>query len=424
MTVTNMITLFAIKSWLQLDILAWIIGIPVLVILIVVLVSQYRHSRQLKGELNQLSKVKTLSVEYELVLKAMRLGVWRVDVASHKVTFDSDYRENNDLLYVPAGGTYQDVINHILPDYREAFAKGFDDLLAGVVDVFSMQYEVQSSPGAKPYWSETYFTVEKRDLNGHPETIVGTTMRIDQQKKIESALKEALYHAEESDRLKSAFLANISHEIRTPLNAIVGFSEVLSMTDEEDERQHLVGLIKKHNTQLLNLFDEMVTMSKLEARGGGNITKESFGLKEVVDELFNKFKSLSQEVHVTLQMADAVHFPQLFTDRERLREILNQYIDNALKFTTDGLVTVGCSESDDSIRIWVSDTGQGIPADKCGEHLFDRFFKVDEFVHGSGLGLSICRSLASSLGGQVGVESEYGKGSTFWVELDKESVVK
>ena len=106
-----------------------------------------------------------------------------------------------------------------------------------------------------------------------------------------------------------------------------------------------------------------------------------------------------------------------------MREILNQYLSNALKFTTDGVVTVGVSEQDDSVRIWVRDTGKGIPADKCNDQLFERFSKVDEFVHGTGLGLSICRSMASTLGGSVGVESEYGKGSIFWVELGKESVV-
>ena len=265
-------------------------------------------------------------------------------------------------------------------------------------------------------------TVEKRDLNGNPETLVGTSMRIDQQKEIESSLKEALFHAEESDRLKSAFLTNISHEIRTPLNAIVGFSEVLGMAESEEERQHLVGLIQKNNTQLLTLFDDIVNLSKLEARGGGNITKKTFELKEVVDELFDKFDSTAKEVHVQLRLDDAGPLPTLYTDRDRIREILNQYLSNALKFTSEGQVTVGCSELDDTIRIWVRDTGKGIPADKCNEQIFDRFVKVDEFVQGSGLGLSICRSMASSLGGSVGVESEFGKGSTFWVELNKESV--
>ena len=422
MTVTCMTMLFAIESWFQLDVLAWIIGIPVLVVLIIVLYNQYRHSQQLQGELDQLASVKTLSVENELVLKTMRLCVCRVNLKTRVVSFDSDYRDQGDILYFPPDATVEDVFSHVLPEYRETFKKGWDDLLSGVVEQFHLQYQIEASHSTKPYWSESYVTVEKRDLNGNPETLVGTSMRIDQQKEIESSLKEALFHAEESDRLKSAFLTNISHEIRTPLNAIVGFSEVLGMAESEEERQHLVGLIQKNNTQLLTLFDDIVNLSKLEARGGGNITKKTFELKEVVDELFDKFDSTAKEVHVQLRLDDAGPLPTLYTDRDRIREILNQYLSNALKFTSEGLVTVGCSELDDTIRIWVRDTGKGIPADKCNEQIFDRFVKVDEFVQGSGLGLSICRSMASSLGGSVGVESEFGKGSTFWVELNKESV--
>ena len=423
MTVTCMILLFAIESWFQLDILAWIIGIPVLIALLVVLYNQYRYSRELKGELQQLAQVKTLSVEYELVLKTMRLCVWRFDVNTRVVTFDTDYREYSDTLIVPPGGKLEDVVSHMLPEYQEPFRQGIDNLLAGVVDQFHIQYQVEPSHSTKPYWSESYITVEKRDLNGHPETIVGTTMRVDQQKEIETALKEALYHAEESDRLKSAFLANISHEIRTPLNAIVGFSEVLSMADDMGERHKLIQLIQKNNTQLLNMFDDIVNMSKLEARGAANITKKTFDLKEIVEELFRKYDSMAREVGVRLEMANAGQFPKLYTDTDRLREILNQYLSNALKFTADGLVTVGVSEDENYVRIWVRDTGKGIPADKCNETLFDRFTKVDEFVHGSGLGLSICRSMAATLGGRVGVESEYGKGSSFWVELNKDVVV-
>ena len=419
-----MTALFAMGSLFQLDILAWIIGIPMLIALVVWLFRQFRLSQQLKSELNQLANVKTLSVEYELVLKAMRLCVWRLNVNTRMVSYDSDYRDSSDSLLLPAGGKLEDITSHMLPEYREAFNAGIDKLLTGAADQFHMQYQMESSHSTKPYWSESYLATEKRNLNGQAETIVGVTMRIDQQKDIETALKDALYHAEESDRLKTAFLANISHEIRTPLNAIVGFSEVLSMSEDEGERQHLAELIKKHNAQLLHLFEDVVNMSKLEARGAGNITKKTFKLKVIVEDLFDKYENKALETGTYLQMDNAgAQFPLLYTDQERLRELLSQYIDNALKFTANGLVTVGFSDGDDTIRIWVRDTGRGIPADKCNDRLFERFFKVDEFTQGSGLGLSICRSLASSLGGSVGVESEYGKGSTFWVELDKDVVV-
>lgn len=423
MTVTSVALLFAMNSLLQLDILAWIIGIPMLVGLTFLLVRQSISSRRLKGELDQLAKVKTHSVEYELVLKTMHLCVWRIDVASHIVSFDSDYRDYSDILFLPPGGRVEDIIHHMLPEYQEAFRKGMTDVMNGVTEQFHIQYQMMSPHSMKPYWSESFFTIEERELSGHPKTLVGTTMRIDQQKEIETALADALYHAEESDRLKSAFLSNISHEIRTPLNAIVGFSNVLSMVESKEERQSLLGLIQENNTRLLDMLDKIVSMSRLEAKGAGSLNKETFALKGVFNELFEKYGERARKKGVILQMEDEYHLPSLHTDRERLYEILNQYVDNALKYTANGLVTVGYKTSDDVIRIFVRDTGKGISADKCNDLLFERFFKVDEFEQGTGLGLSICRSLAISLGGRVGVASELGKGSTFWVELGKDVII-
>lgn len=415
-----MIMLFSLSSLVRLDILAWIVGLPLLVGAIWLLWSQYRQYRMLKSELMMLKGLKRHSIEYEMVIKAMKLGIWRIDVPTHRVTFDSDYRDYSDNYIPSPEATMEDVVDALLPDYQESVRKGMLDVMAGVAEDFHMQYQMGVPGTDRSYWSESYLTVEKRDETGHPLTIVGTSMRIDQQKDIEKALMDALFHAEESDRLKSAFLANISHEIRTPLNAIVGFSEVLPMAENEEERQRLVGLIRQSNTQLLRVFDDIVSMSKLEARGGGEIKKSDFVLKTLMMELVEKYAARAEEKNITVTIENEDDLPMLHTDRDRLREILNQYLNNALKFTSKGQVTVGCTDLGDKWRFWVRDTGKGIPADRCNEQLFERFVKVDEFTPGIGLGLSICRSLALSLGGEVGVESKLGDGSTFWVELNKE----
>jgi signal transduction histidine kinase len=265
-------------------------------------------------------------------------------------------------------------------------------------------------------WGEMYATVDQRDINGRPVTVVGTSMNIDRQKDIERSLIEARNKAEESDRLKSAFLANISHEIRTPLNAIVGFSDVLSMAQSEEERTQLVNLIKQNNAQLLRLFDDMVNMSKLDA-GGDAVKKEHFDLKTLLTELVDRYQPEYDKKGIELQTSMQDTGLQLYTDRGRLREILNQYLNNALKFTEKGSVTIGYELRGEHVRLWVRDTGKGIPVEHCNEHLFERFFKVDEFIAGTGLGLSICRSLAQTLGGTVGVQSKEGAGSLFWVEI-------
>ncbi len=419
MTLTVATVFSPLIASIRLDILIWIVGIPMLLTALVLLWIQYRHSRTLKGNVTRLAKLKNHSVEYDFILKAMKLAVWRLDVPTHAVMLKSDYRDQNDSVSISSDSTIEEVYELMDPADAEMVRQGMEDLMAGRMDDLHLQYRMRIPHSDNFYWTEGFATIDKRDLQGNPLSVVGAIMRIDQQKEIEKALMDAVYHAEESDRLKSAFLANISHEIRTPLNAIVGFSDVLTLVEDEEERRKLIGLIKKNNDHLLRLFDDIVSMSKLEARGGGELNTSTFGVELVFMELITKYDLQCKEKGVPIVVEDAGSLPTLTTDRDRLREILNQYVNNALKFTSEGQVTLGCTSVGNKYRIWVRDTGKGIPEDKCDERLFERFFKVDEFVPGTGLGLSICRSLAMTLNGDVGMASTYGEGSVFWVELNK-----
>lgn len=419
MTLTVATVFSPLIASIRLDILIWIVGIPMLLTALVLLWIQYRHSRTLKGNVTRLAKLKNHSVEYDFILKAMKLAVWRLDVPTHAVMLKSDYRDQNDSVSISSDSTIEEVYELMDPADAEMVRQGMEDLMAGRMDDLHLQYRMRIPHSDNFYWTEGFATIDKRDLQGNPLSVVGAIMRIDQQKEIEKALMDAVYHAEESDRLKSAFLANISHEIRTPLNAIVGFSDVLTLVEDEKERRKLIGLIKKNNDHLLRLFDDIVSMSKLEARGGGELNTSTFGVELVFKELITKYDLQCKEKGVPIVVEDAGSLPTLTTDRDRLREILNQYVNNALKFTSEGQVTLGCTSVGNKYRIWVRDTGKGIPEDKCDERLFERFFKVDEFVPGTGLGLSICRSLAMTLNGDVGMASTYGEGSVFWVELNK-----
>ena len=363
-----------------------------------------------------MSKIKRHTIEYELVLKTMKLSIWRMDVPTKAITYESDYRDAFDMAEIPPGTSFPALVDMIDPAYVDTMRKNMNDLVEGRVENYHMQYEVKIPHSDRTYWEESYATVDKRDLDGKPLTIVGTSQRIDKQKEFEQALIEARNHAEESDRLKSAFLANISHEVRTPLNAIVGFSEVLPMTQSDEEREQLLGLIRDNNAQLLRLFDDMIHMSKLEA-GGGTIRKSHFELRPLLEEIVQQYAGKVDESRVTMQVEQTDANLQVYTDRDRLGEIINQYVNNAVKFTSEGAITLGFEQREKVLRIWVKDTGKGIPEDRCDDHLFERFVKIDEFVPGTGLGLSICRSMALSLGGKVGVQSALGKGATFWVEI-------
>lgn len=398
------------------DIMAWVVGLLVVAAAVALLYVQQRQSRQLRAELDQLQKIKRHTIEYELVLKVMKLCIWRLDVPTWTVTYDSDYRDATDMVVFPSGINFNKVGALLVPAYADKVKREMRELAEGRIEEFHEQYEMKAPHGDHTYWGETYATVDKRDMAGKPLTIVGTSLRIDKQKEIEQALIDARNHAEESDRLKSAFLANISHEIRTPLNAIVGFSDVLPMVSSEEEREQLIGLIKQNNAHLLRLIDNIVHISKLEV-GGEAVKKTRFEIKPLLEEAVTRHASRVDAARIQMKTQVADEVQELYTDRDRLLEILNQYVDNAVKFTTDGEITLGCDLQGQLLRVWVRDTGKGIPADCCNDHLFERFVKVDEFVPGTGLGLSICRSIAQSLGGKVGVQSTLGEGSLFWAEL-------
>ena len=416
MTTFSVILFLAIGQLLRIDVLIWVLGIPVVLAAAATLYYQMKQHRQLRTELRMLSKVKRNAIEYDLVLKAMKLTVWRIDVPTRTITYESDFRETPGIPIIAPNSDVELFCNTLTPESKDRITAGMNQLLEGHIEEFHEQYEMILQQGKVSRWGEMYATVDQRDINGRPVTVVGTSMNIDRQKDIERALIEARNKAEESDRLKSAFLANISHEIRTPLNAIVGFSDVLSMAQSEAERTQLVNLIKQNNAQLLRLFDDMVNMSKLDA-GDDAVKKEHFDLKTLLVELAERYQPEYDKKGIVLQTSVQDTDLQLYTDRGRLREILNQYLNNALKFTEKGSVTIGYELRGEHVRLWVRDTGKGIPAEHCNEHLFERFFKVDEFIAGTGLGLSICRSLAQTLGGTVGVQSKEGAGSLFWVEI-------
>lgn len=413
---TYNVFLFALHDIWRLDIMVWIAGIPLLVFAVMWLYYQLRLRKKLQEELSLLSRVQRHSVEYDLVLKVMKMAIWRIDVQTQTITFESDFRDVVGSFHFSPNTPLEEFFELMLPEYRSHIQQTLTDLMEGRVDEAHEQFQTRLPHSDQVHWEDAYAAIEKRDLHGQTQVIVGTLTMIDKQKSIERALIEARNHAEESDRLKSAFLANMSHEIRTPLNAIVGFSDVLPMAQSDNERQELINLIKQNNTHLLRLFDDMANMSKLEA-DDGTVKKIPVNINQLLMEIADKYAEKSKETGVKIKVETMDNAVQPLSDRRRLYEIINHYMDNAMKFTSRGTVSLGYQTENGQLRIWVRDTGKGIPANHCNDHLFERFVKIDEFVPGSGLGLSICRSLALSIGGRVGVESKQNIGSVFWVEI-------
>ena len=232
-------------------------------------------------------------------------------------------------------------------------------------------------------------------------------------KQVELELIQAKEKAEESDRLKSAFLANMSHEIRTPLNAIVGFSSLLAETDEAELRHVYMSLVQENNELLLNLISDILDISKIEA-GMIDLVMGRVDVPQLCREVIATFSHKKRDTAVELRFDE--NSPQIVidADKNRIMQVLSNFLTNALKFTTKGSITLSYSLEDESqVRFCVTDTGKGIP-DEQKHEIFNRFVKLDSFVQGAGLGLSICQSLVKRMGGKIGVESREGEGSCFW----------
>jgi len=412
-----MIELFLVtqQGIISSEVLVWVIGAILLLTFVAMFFYQRAVGKELESELVQLEKVQKHNVEFEFVLKAMGLSTWHIDAEARTITYDNDFRGKNDSLTPAPDTPLDEILTVVAPNDRARVARTIENLCSARVEDFHEVFQVKVPHSDKLYWAEFYATVAVRNDEGMAKTIVGTSMRVDERKAMEAALMEARNKAEESDRLKSAFIANMSHEIRTPLNAIIGFTSVLPDVTNDEERRELIGLIQENNQKLLTIINDVMNISKIES-GKEQLVMTTFELNSTLQSVADVFVPKLQG-DVKLSSMFARSSLDVTTDLSRLTEVMNHLLANAVKFTSRGSIIVGYDEpSSKRLRIWVRDTGKGI-APEYQERVFERFFKVDEYVPGAGLGLSICRTMAYSMGGDVGVDSTLGEGSTFWFEI-------
>ena len=240
-----------------------------------------------------------------------------------------------------------------------------------------------------------------------------TSVDIDHQKKIEEELIIAKDKAENLDRLKSAFLANMSHEIRTPLNSIVGFASMLVEEEDREERQGYIEIMQENTELLLQLISDILDLSKIEA-GTLDFNMGYLNIRDFCEDILRGYE-IKEDKPVPVVLASGLPDYRIYTDKKRLMQVITNFINNALKFTSKGQITLEYhfKEGTNEIEFSVTDTGIGIAPDAVGQ-VFDRFVKLNTFSKGTGLGLSICRSIVEYLGGTIGAESDVGVGSRFW----------
>ena len=353
-------------------------------------------------------------VRLSLMLEAGNVFPWFADIVSGKIeigdelfkAYGVDRKEFHDDFF-----RMTTFVASIYPDDRGIFEAIYNRLLAGESCKIDLELRLDLLNTGEYKWVDLKGVAQEFDERGKVTKVLGFIADIQKRRDDEQALIEAKHRAEESDRLKSAFLANVSHEIRTPLNAIVGFSEVIAHTESECEREEYLDIVKANSNLLLHLINDILDLSRIES-GRMEFIDENIQMDELCEELRQMHQMrIKNDVKIIFERPAASL--TIVSDSHRLRQLYSNLISNAIKYTEKGAITFGYKLKGDMMEGYVRDSGSGIPAEKLN-NVFGRFEKLDLLKQGFGLGLSICKSILDKMGGEIWVESELGVGSCFY----------
>lgn len=347
----------------------------------------------------------------------LRTGLLSCNVSHDLYVTEEEVTHDGNLIIVPTSACFAKICD----EDRERVRDAFERLANGETQKMREEYRVGRQWLLSPQqneWVEVRAAVDERDANGKPLSLIGTSMTVTQRKEMEEALVQAKVKAEEANTLKSSFLANISHEIRTPLNAIVGFSSLLVSAERgiSEEKQEYINIIENNNTLLLQLISDVLDLSKIEA-GTMEFDYAPVDVHGLFIELEDTFRLRNKKSGICICYHRRTTECVVKADRNRLVQVMMNLMNNAVKFTGEGSIEFGFDVREDGfLHFYVTDTGCGIPEERL-EEIFGNFVKLNSFVQGTGLGLTICRAIVEKMGGKIGAVSRLGQGSTFWFTL-------
>ena len=347
----------------------------------------------------------------------LQTGLLSCNVSHDLYVTEEEVTHDGNLIIVPTSACFAKICD----EDRERVRDAFERLANGETQKMREEYRVGRQWLPSPQqneWVEVRAAVDERDANGKPLSLIGTSMTVTQRKEMEEALVQAKVKAEEENTLKSSFLANISHEIRTPLNAIVGFSSLLVSAERgiSEEKQEYINIIENNNTLLLQLISDVLDLSKIEA-GTMEFDYAPVDVHGLFIELEDTFRLRNKKSGICICYHRRTTECVVKADRNRLVQVMMNLMNNAVKFTGEGSIEFGFDVREDGfLHFYVTDTGCGIPEERL-EEIFGNFVKLNSFVQGTGLGLTICRAIVERMGGKIGAVSRLGQGSTFWFTL-------
>lgn len=368
--------------------------------------------RDITEEIEKQRELVEANSKLELAFSSAEIMPWEIDMKT-KV-----FSSINPQSFESKGMTLDNYHSYIHRDDLGIFITGFENIINGKKKMMDVQIRI-TFPGEEQRWYELSAIVSNRDKNGNVSRVVGLRRDITAQKMTDELI-ELREKAENANRMKSAFLANMSHEIRTPLNAIVGFSQLIMQTDDDQEKESYREIIEANNDLLLQLISDILDISKIEA-GELDFIYSGFEVNTIFQNMAKVYvERVKENVRLICNLPEKPCM--IYSDKTRLTQVISNFLSNASKFTSEGEIEMGYSYTDSGLRFFVRDTGTGIE-EKNLKAVFDRFSKFNSFVQGTGLGLSISQSIVEYLGGEIGVISEPGKGSEFWFTIPCDPVI-
>ncbi len=380
--------------------------------------------RDISNELEAQKALQDSETRLQLALEGAYEGMWDWNIKTGEVVFNHIWAEmlGYELNEIEASVESWSKLLH--PDDYEHTMASLQDHLEGKIVRYEAEHRLKTKTGEWKWILDRGQVVERSDT-GEPLRAIGTHLDISRQKQFETELKKAKEKAEHADQLKSAFLANMSHEIRTPMNGIIGFTELLRKKEyTTTKRDRIFRIIQSSSKQLLQLINDIVDISKIEANQL-TIYKETFCLSELIQEIAEQARLELTRRKKQSQLDIALDISQnedtkIYSSSSRIRQVLNNLINNSIKFTEQGIISVGFRMAGETVILFVKDTGIGIPPD-AQKIIFERFMQAEpgtaKKYGGTGLGLFISKQLINMLGGQITVQSEAQKGSKFTITL-------
>lgn len=357
--------------------------------------------------LNSYKKIASTQKELSLALDTGKLVAW-----NYQITEGIFYKFNEQIENIEKH-TFEDIFKGIHPDDQGGFLTLLDTIInKRELKNNNIVLRVADDNESNEYCFYNFTFNAREDEEGNIAVITFIQQDKTEDIKYQQNLILAKNRAEEADQLKSAFLANMSHEIRTPLNAIVGFSQLIAETTEEEEKEEYKQLIETNSDILLKLIGDILDLSKIEA-GSININRQELEISKLCEELYMSFKQRIRDSNVTLKLINPYTKCIARFDKHRFIQIFTNFVTNAIKYTPQGEIVMGYECTCGRVRLYVKDTGIGIPEQKK-KRIFSRFEKLDDFAQGTGLGLSICKAIADATKGEIGFDSTENVGSEFW----------